>query len=570
MGALKKILFLLNKKERSLFFISSFLSFLNIIFEMFSFALIIPVFNIIFLNQYPNIPYFNFLSHDNFLLINENGKITILLLFVLVFIFKAIFLILCAFFIIRFFHFLCLRISIDLFNIYLSQNYVFFLEKRSDNILQKVTNDINGLRTYFTSLQICFLESLFLFFLFIFLLYSNYKIFLFCFFTFSTIFLVYNFFIKKRIVSWAKLNNQAIGELNHLIIEGRQGIKDIFIYKLKDVFVDKFSIISRGFTGGAFKLEFINHTNRFWMEAIAVTSITFPLIYLLFIGQAPNQLVPIFALFSIAIFRAAPSVNRILSFYNNLKYFKPCFENIYNDFKTLKKIKSSQNLLNFGNSLEFNNVSFSYNSNKSPIVKNINFKIFKGECIAITGENGSGKSTLLNLISGLLEVTEGKIVVDESQNIFQHRDAWLNNIGYVQQNIFLIDSSIKHNITLQEDNKVNNNLLTEIYNKLSLDKIFSNLPSKLDTKVGTNGFLLSGGQRQMISVARSIYKNTNIIILDEANSALDENYKKILKEFILSYKSLKTFIIVTHDINYFKDCFDKIYFIKDKKIFLDT
>ena len=129
-----------------------------------------------------------------------------------------------------------------MFDIYLSQNYVFFLEKRSDNILQKVTDDINGLRAYFTSLQICFLETLFLFFLFIFLLYSNYKIFLFFFFTFSTIFLVYNFFIKKRIVSWAKLNNQAIGELNHLIIEGRQGIKDIFIYKLKDVFVDKFNI----------------------------------------------------------------------------------------------------------------------------------------------------------------------------------------------------------------------------------------------------------------------------------------------------------------------------------------
>jgi ABC-type multidrug transport system fused ATPase/permease subunit len=570
MISLKKIFYLLNKKEKSFFFASSFFTFLNIILEMFSFALIIPVFNIIFLNQYPNIPYFNFLFDGNFLLITENGKILILLLFILIFIFKAILLILCSFFIIKFFHFLCLRISNDLFNLYLSQNYVFFLEKRSDNILQKVTNDINGLKVFFTSLQIVFLEFLFLFFLFIFLLYSNYKIFLFCFFTFSTIFFVYNFFIKKRIISWSKINNQAVGELNQLIIEGRQGIKDIFIYKLKDVFINKFNTISRSITEGSFKLEFVNHTNRLWMEAIAVTSITLPLIYLLFIGQSPNLLVPIFALFSIAIFRAAPSVNRILNFYNNIKYFKPSFENIYNDFITLKKIRSSQNLLNFKNSLEFNNVSFSYSSNKVPVVKNINFKIFKGECIAITGENGSGKSTLLNLISGLLEATEGKIVLDEFQNIFQLRDAWLNNIGYVQQNIFLIDSSIKYNITLHEDNKINNNLLKEIYNKLSLDKIFANLPSKLDTKVGNNGALLSGGQRQMISVARSIYKNTNIIILDEANSALDKDYKKILKEFILSYKSLKTFIIVTHDINYFKDCFDKIYFIKDKKIFLET
>jgi ABC-type multidrug transport system fused ATPase/permease subunit len=568
MKKFNKIFFLFNKKEKFFFFISTFLSFVNIILDLFSFALIIPIFNIIFLGQNPNSFYLKYFPYSQLLFFDNNGKIIILLLFVFVFIIKSIVLILSTFFILKFFHFICLRISRDLFTLYLSQNYNFFLEKKSENILKKVTSDINGLKHFLTSWQLFLLETLLLLALLFFLLYSNYKIFLFCFLIFSIVVLIYNFFLKKRIISWAKSNDEATGNLNHLITEGSIGIKDIFIYNLKEIFINNFRIISKNITAAMFKVDFINNTNRMWMEAVAVTSITFPLIYLLFTDQTPNKLIPVFALFSIAIFRAAPSVNRILNYYNYIKYYNPCFENIYNDFLTLKNIYSNPISINFKNFIEFKNVTFSYGLNKQTIFNNLNFKISKGDCISIIGDNGSGKSTLLNLISGLLAPSEGRIEVDKSQNIFEVRDSWLKNIGYVQQNIFLINSSIKYNITLQEEDKINNSLFLEIKRKLSLEKIFENFPNNLNTIVGNNGILLSGGQKQIISIARAIYKNTDIIILDEANSALDRNYMEILKELILSYKSLKTFIIVTHEIDYFKDCFDKVYLIKDKNVVL--
>jgi ABC-type multidrug transport system fused ATPase/permease subunit len=568
MNKFKKIFFLLNKKEKFFFFISTFLSFVNIILDLFSFALIIPIFNIIFLGQSPNSFYLKYFPYSKLLFFDNNGKVIILLLFVFVFIIKSIVLILSTFFILKLFHFICLRISRDLFTLYLSQNYNFFLEKKSENILKKVTSDINGLKHFLTSWQLFLLETLLLLALLFFLLYSNYKIFLFCFLIFSIVVLIYNFFLKKRIISWAKSNDEATGNLNHLITEGSIGIKDIFIYNLKEIFINNFRIISKNITAAMFKVDFINNTNRMWMEAVAVTSMTFPLIYLLLTDQTPNKLIPVFALFSIAIFRAAPSVNRILNYYNYIKYYNPCFENIYNDFLTLKNIYSNPISINLKNFIEFKNVTFSYGLNKQTIFNNLNFKISKGDCISIIGDNGSGKSTLLNLISGLLAPSEGRIEVDKSQNIFEVRDSWLKNIGYVQQNIFLINSSIKYNITLQEEDKINNSLFLEIKRKLSLEKIFENFPNNLNTIVGNNGILLSGGQKQIISIARAIYKNTDIIILDEANSALDRNYMEILKEFILSYKSLKTFIIVTHEIDYFKDCFDKVYLIKDKNVVL--
>jgi ABC-type multidrug transport system fused ATPase/permease subunit len=568
MTKLFKIFFLFNKKEKVFFFISFFLSFINIILDLFSFALIIPIFNIIFLGQDPNSFYLKYFPHSQLLFFNNNEKLIILSLFVFVFIIKSIVLILSTFFILKFFHFICLRISRDLFTLYLGQNYNFFLEKKSDNILKKVTSDINGLKHFLTSWQLFLSETLLLVSLMFFLLYSNYKIFLFCFLVFSIVVLIYNFFLKKKIISWAKSNDDATANLNHLITEGSIGIKDIFIYNLKEIFINNFRIISKNITSAMFKVDFINNSNRMWMEAVAVTSITIPLIYLLFTDQSPNKLIPVFALFSIAIFRAAPSVNRILNYYNYIKYYNPCFENIYNDFLNLKKIYSNPTSINFKNSIEFNDVTFSYGPNKQTIFKNLNFKISKGECISIIGDNGSGKSTLLNLISGLLAPSEGRIEADKSQNISEVRDSWLKNIGYVQQNIFLINSSIKYNITLQEEDKINNSFFLEIQRKLSLEKIFANFPNNLDTIVGNNGILLSGGQRQIISIARAIYKNTDIIILDEANSALDRNYMQILKEFILSYKSLKTFIIVTHEVDYFKDCFDKVYLIKDKNVVL--
>jgi ABC-type bacteriocin/lantibiotic exporter with double-glycine peptidase domain len=149
--------------------------------------------------------------------------------------------------------------------------------------------------------------------------------------------------------------------------------------------------------------------------------------------------------------------------------------------------------------------------------------------------------------------------VDNKCNILNNRDSWIKNLSYVQQNIFLLDTSIKNNITLTNSNEIDFNKYNNLVKTLDLNNYFKELSHKLDTKVGFNGTNLSGGQKQMISLARSLYKDSELIIFDEPTSALDEVKSQLFKNVILSLKGKKTIIVVTHEKNLLEKCFDKIF-----------
>jgi len=261
------------------------------------------------------------------------------------------------------------------------------------------------------------------------------------------------------------------------------------------------------------------------------------------------------------------SFNRIVVGVQNLRF------NYYSFFSIAERIQSFEstkkiffnNQIQFQNSINIKNVSFFYNTTSHKALDNINFEIKRGECVGILGNNGSGKSTLLYLLSGLLQPSEGNILIDSKYDLFENRVEWYEKLSYVQQNIFLLNSTIKHNICLVEENEVDNLKLEKISNDLQLDKFFNNFPNKLNTQVGMNGLNLSGGQKQMISLARALYKDSEIVILDEPSAALDSPNTSLIKKIIQSLKYKKTIIMVTHD-DSFNDSFDKIIEIRTGKI----
>ena len=566
---LKKILFVLNKKEINSFTKISFFVFLGVFIEMLSFAIIIPVFNILFSDTIPDNNFVNYFDNSRDFLGEKNFKIGILALMLFIFLFKNIYLIFLNYFNRKLFYLINIRLSNSLFSLYLRQNYSFFLDIKSENLLRKSTTDIVGFQTFLSAFQGLIAELVLLFCLSILLLKSNYIIFLFCFFVFLTIIFLYVKIVKQKIKNWSYAYQKNIGDLQNLITEGVRGIKDIFVYKLENFFSKKFEYSVTSTMIPFFKIDFINNVQRFWMELLAVISITAPMIFFVYYDVNINELIPTFVLFSISIFRIVPSFNRIILNYQNIKFFLPSVNVIHKEFSDLQPNNAViDKNLEFKKTIELKNVSFSYNQNAPALFTNLNIKILKGQTIAFLGQNGSGKSTLLNILSGLIAPSTGKIIIDNDHDICSNKKSWLNNISYVQQNIFLINASIKRNIMLEDENTSNSKFFLDICNFLYLEKMFGKLPDKLETVVGNDGLYLSGGQKQLISIARALYKNTEIVIFDEASSALDKDYSTLLRNVITSLKGKKTLIIVTHDQDFPKKYFDLIYKIESKNLIL--
>jgi len=568
MNVFQKTLFLLNKKEKTYIFFVSFINIIGVLVEMISFALIIPVFNIIFFEKYPGyIPD----SYINYYTFNNSFKILILIFFIIIFFLKNIFLIYIHFLTIKFYNFLNQRISNDLFKLYLIRNYSFFVSEKSDFFIRKLINDTAGTKIFLNCMQNLIVDILLVVALVLLLSFANFKLFLFFTIIFFFVILFYFKIIKKKIKNWSYLYQENLGKLQTTIIEFSRGIKDIIVYDLGFLFFKRYSLFNLKSVNSFFKIDFINNVQRFWMEIVAVIAVFFPLILFLLFDKSLDNLISVFALLTAVLFKIIPTFNRIIGAFQQQRFYKPSFDLVFNEF--FEKKNESIDIIanyNFKNVIEFKNVFFSYSSNNQlPILKNINLKIYKGESVAILGSNGSGKSTFLNLLTGLVQPTDGRILIDGSIDITKIKKSWIKNLSYVQQNIFLLNDSIKNNIMFGDNKKIDIEKYNKILHLLNLDEIFKNFPNKLDTIVNIDETNLSGGQKQLLSIARALYKDSDIIIFDEANSALDINYLNILKDLLIKLKKHKTIILVTHEILLLQDSFDKIFNINSGNLILE-
>jgi ABC-type bacteriocin/lantibiotic exporter with double-glycine peptidase domain len=234
----------------------------------------------------------------------------------------------------------------------------------------------------------------------------------------------------------------------------------------------------------------------------------------------------------------------------------------------IKKEINSHKEFKFKESIKFYDVSFSYSPNTVPVLKNISLTINKNEFILIVGKNGSGKSTFLNLVSGFLQPTNGKVVVDNKYDLFSNKESFIKNSSYVQQNIFLLDTNIINNIALTNDKLIDHPRLNLVIELLQINEYFKNLPDRLNAKVGVNGMKLSGGQKQLISLARALYRDPSILFLDEPTSALDKNMQSLFIKTLSFYKGKKTIFLVTHDLESFSGYYDRIINIDSNKILI--
>jgi ATP-binding cassette subfamily C protein len=215
--------------------------------------------------------------------------------------------------------------------------------------------------------------------------------------------------------------------------------------------------------------------------------------------------------------------------------------------------------------LSCEDVSFGYEGGPPLALDRISFTIERGQSIGIVGPTGAGKSTLVDLLLGLLPPTTGRVLID-GEPLEGRERAWQRQIGYVSQNVYLLDDSLRRNIAFgMVDGAVDEARLAAAITQARLDEVVAALPSRLDTVVGENGVRLSGGQRQRVAIARALYHDPPVLFFDEATAALDNQTEREVTEAIANVHGTRTVIAIAHRLSTVKQC-DRLIYLRDGRL----
>jgi ATP-binding cassette, subfamily B, bacterial PglK len=368
---------------------------------------------------------------------------------------------------------------------------------------------------------------------------------------------------SAQMILWA---NQSLG-----------GVKEIKLLGRESYFLNSF-----------LKFRYINSRNnvffatiqrvpRLYLEIMLIGGILFIMIIIMGQGDELRSLIPIIGLFAMASVRLMPSITQIVSAMNAMKFGRAAVEDIYEDVTHLREYSALENDSNmvdgigFDKDITFKDLTYTYPSSNNAALDGISLTISRGMSVAFVGPSGAGKTTLIDILLGLLTPTAGKLLIDD-RDIHTSREllfGWQKKIGYVPQDIYLIDDSLKRNIAFGiDDKKIDNKRVFQTIIQVRLETLVDSMPKGVDTYIGERGVRLSGGQRQRIIIARALYHNPDVLVMDEATSSLDSETESEISKAIDEISDKKTAIIISHRISTIIKC-KRIYFI-DKGRILDS
>ena len=509
--------------------------------------------------------FLNFL-YKNFKFTNKKDFLFFLgilftVLFLLILIFKAF----CGYLQLRFISKREFTIGKTLLNSYLKQPFVWYLNKNTTQLSKNIINEVNQvIINSLNAIIIIIAQSFVVFVITIVLFFVDYKLAILTVSFLLTLYLIIYFFTKPRLKRISEKRLHENEKRFSVISEVFGAIKEVKLYGLEEKYINEFSYHANNYADYHSAKESIANIPRYAFEGIAFSGIMFVLLYLMK-GANILSALPIVSLYAFAGYRLMPALQQIYVSITNIKYVSPSLNIIYNEFVNLQKInnevKNSDINLSF-EEVKFSNISFKYPETEKYILSRINFEIKKFQIIGFVGTTGSGKTTLIDILLGLLNPEEGELLVNGSIVTNLNRRSWQNILGYVPQQIYIVDSTIAENIAFGLK------LVDIDYHKLEhvckianiYDFITEELPLGFKTKVGERGIKLSGGQRQRIGIARALYNDPQVLIFDEATNALDNLTEQLVIDAISKLKNNITIIMIAHRLNTIKNC-DNIFLL---------
>lgn len=459
---------------------------------------------------------------------------------------------------------------------YLSQPYLFFLNTRTSELSRILVREISQVASILLTLFDFFSKCLSTILIIVMLVIVNPLPALSIIIVLGTFYAVIFFCVRNLLKKTSYYNNLA-GQKTFMITEEVfTMIKEVKLYHKEITFLQHFEHPTRLVKSYSALYEGVVPIPRYLLEIFAFGGVILLVLYFLYIQRNLSVFLPTLGFFVVSLYRALPLAQSLFGEFSFILTGINCVETVLKDYKLLD-IKSMQNknfkkdkeskLVKYFEKLQLKDICFQYTNSVKPAISHLNLTLIAGKVIGFVGPSGAGKTTIIDIILGLLKPNMGQIIVNNV--LLDNEDRihdWQTLLGYVPQMIVLSNGSIMQNIAFGEaQEKIDLAKVIRAAKLAQLNDFIESLPNKYEAQVGDRGIRLSGGQRQRIGIARALYRDSQILILDEATNALDGLTEMEVMQNIHALARDKTIIIIAHRLQTVMAC-DHLYYIDNGQL----
>ncbi len=384
-------------------------------------------------------------------------------------------------------------------------------------------------------------------------------------------------YLKKFIQKMANHNFVASAEINKWVGQSIGGLKNIYVKQKQEYYIRHFGAVARCAAVAQGNYNAVDGIPKVMLDTLCMIMVFGIVLIQLLVGHNVTENLPLFATFALAALRLVPVFGQITSTINSIAFYRPSLDIICDTLQAgAAKAEREKEILRQGDGcpkditegIQVSHVSFRYKDTEKMLFTDLSLTIPAKKSVAFVGGTGSGKTTLADIILGLHEPTEGKILVD-GMDIRQNPAAWAGLIGYIPQFIYLSDDSIRANVALGDSQQaIDDGWIWDCLARAQMKDYVQGLPNGLDTMIGENGIRLSGGQRQRIGIARALYCKPRFLLMDEATSSLDNDTEKAIVDSMNTLSGDLTMLIIAHRLSTIEGC-DLVYRIENGKAVIE-
>ncbi|MES2358471.1 MAG: ABC transporter ATP-binding protein [Gemmatimonadota bacterium] len=373
--------------------------------------------------------------------------------------------------------------------------------------------------------------------------------------------------IRRKISRLGRRQQASGAELIKWVNQGLGGIKETKVLGREAFFLDAYGRNVTEWVRAGTMLQMLNEFPRYLIETIAMCGMAVAVVVMVAAGRDIQSILPRMSLFAVAALRLMPSMNRMVGAATYLRYHRHAVDVVYHDVTETHADEraSAGGDVVLKSEITLRDVTYQYPGADAPSVRDISLVIPRGASVGFVGASGAGKTTIIDVLLGLLKPTAGAVLVDGINIETGVRD-WQRRIGYIPQTIYLSDDSLRRNIAFGlADSEIDDAAVWRAIAQAQLDMLVRSLPLGLDTFVGERGVRISGGQRQRVGIARALYHNPEVLVMDEATAALDHRTEKEITDVIHELRGSKTMIMIAHRLSTVRRC-DILFVMADGRL----